>query len=152
MRALVKRELDFNKPINIRRLSPAMKIYAGIVDRYHQTDWYKKGLSRTKDLEYQKIIAKDERLKELLLATFYRELNTNDTLGTMDSGRCVEICVQVEYKFNSSLERILEHKDFLPYNVKRVEEHEDIRRAFPEMPILLKVSRKRISEECYEKL
>ena len=141
MKTLVRKELDVNAPINIRRLSPMMKVYAGIITKWHTTKIYNTNL--TKRLEAAHILQtqKDDRLKEVLLALFYRELTDNVTLGEKEK-HCKKIVVAIQDNYQDSLTRILTHKDFLPYDIVRIRETSDIRLSFEKMPILLSVNKK----------
>ena len=79
-------------------------------------------------------------------------LNQNRTLGKKELV-CNEVIITVDAKFLPSLRRLLPnlfssegepHKDFLPFTIERVQENADIRRAFSDMPILLRATAKRI--------
>lgn len=68
MQYFVRKELDVSEPINLRKLSPSMKIYAGVLSSWHNTRYYKKKYAKRKEIEEQVRIQKDERLKDYLLA------------------------------------------------------------------------------------
>lgn len=145
MRYLVRHELDFDAPINLRRLRPIMKIYAGIVTKWRDTEYYKSNLNKRMEAAYAERVKRDEMLKEALLVLIYRELDNNASLAKKGE-KCCEVVVCVQSRFIHSLDRILQHKDFLPYVIKKVPEEPDARLAFPEMPILLRVRKRNLKE------
>ena len=141
MKTLIRKDLDVDAPINIRRLSPLMKVYAGIITKWHTTKFYKTNLTKRLETAYVLQTQRDDRLKEVLLALCYRELTTNVTLGKKNK-HCREIIVTIPDTYQDSLNRILTHKDFLPYDIAFIEENADLRRSFDKMPILLSISKK----------
>lgn len=146
MQEFVRKELDLQQPVNLRRLSPVMKIYAGFMSKMMETKFYKTALNKRKEEEYALRTQRDERLKEVLLAVIYRELNSNETMKEYEE-ECVEMIVCVKSNFIHSLDRIIRHKEFLPYDIVKVEEEADLRVAFPDMPILLCISKKSLQNE-----
>ncbi len=147
MRYLIRRELDLDQPINLRRLSPAMKIYAGLASKWRETSFYKTKLNKRLEADYAARVKRDEKLKEALMVVIYKELDNNSLLSSRGE-ESQELIICVKSNFIHSLDRILTHKDFLPYVITKVEEDPDIRKAFPEMPILIKVSKKKLQEVC----
>ena len=143
MKVFIRKELDVNQPINLRRLSPFMKIYAGLLTKIHSTKLYKTNLQKRLEEDYLQQVKQDENLKDALLAVLYRELSTNNTLK--EKGEvCSELIVQIQRDQQESLKRIMSHKDFLIYNMTLIEENSDILKAFKNIPILLKVTKKTI--------
>lgn len=149
MQYFIRKELDTTKPINLRKLSPFMKIYAGIVSSWHNTRYYKRKYTKRKEVEEQTRIQKDDRLKDYLLAFIYKELDNNDIAKSIDdvNDECLEIIVQIKSNSIHSLERVLRSKEFLPYEIERIPEHKDFRLAYPEMPILLRVRKRTLQRE-----
>lgn len=141
MRVKVREELDVTAPINLRRLSPVMKIYAGFLTMWYNTSFYKTGLHKRQEDENIRMMQRDENLKDLLLAQIYNELINNRTLNERGE-ECSVVYLSVDSKYRKSLERVIHHKDFLPYDVEIVQENSDLRLAFHDMPYLLKVSKK----------
>ena len=80
---------------------------------------------------------KQVNLKELKPA----ELNRNTSLAQHDT-KCTEIVLSVNAKYKDSLGRIMKHKDFISFNLELIEESSDMRKAFSNMPILIKISKK----------
>lgn len=141
MRSFVRKELDVSKPINLRKLSPVMKIYVGIVKKWQSSDWYQTNYNKRLEEIYMKQVQKDESLKEMMLAQLYKELSQNATLH--EKGLTTKsVVLQIDSNYKDSLQRVLSHKDFLQYNMQIVEENNDLRIAFPDMPILVKVTKK----------
>lgn len=141
MKVFVRDSLNLEKPVNLRRLSSPMKLYVGIVMKWRESKMYKVKINKQLQAEYLEQVKRDDKLKEVLLAQIYNELNNNHTLG--EKGEvCDSIVLSVKSKYFASLERVLSHKDFLMYDIRRVEENSDIRVAFKNMPILLEVRKK----------
>lgn len=141
MRYLVREELDLDKPINLRRLSPIMKIYAGIMTRWRGSNTYRHKVEKRREATHMAMVQKDECLKEALLALIFRELDNNTSMA--EKGEISkEIVISVNSEYRSSLKRILNHKDFVMYNLELVTENPDMRLAFHTMPILIRVSKK----------
>ena len=122
-----------------------MKIYAGIVSKWHETNYYKTNLNKRLEADYAERVRRDEMLKEALLVIIYKELDNNQSMSKKGE-ECTEIVVCVKSKFIHSLDRILKHKDFLPYIIEKVPEEPDARTAFPEMPILINIRKKNLQE------
>jgi hypothetical protein len=141
MKIKIRDELNVDEPINLRRLTPRIKLYAGFMVKIHESRWYQTGRHKKEEQDYAKQVQQDERLKNALLAVLYRELVDNKTLSDKKD-TCKEITVSIDSKYQKSLDRILKQKDFIMYDIKRVEEQPDIRKAFPDMAIILQVSKK----------
>lgn len=141
MKIKIRDELNVDEPINLRRLTPRIKLYAGFMVKIHESRWYQTGRNKKEEQDYAKQVQQDERLKNALLAVLYRELVDNKTLYDKKD-TCKEITVSIDSKYQKSLDRILKQKDFIMYDIKRVEEQPDIRKAFPDMAIILQVSKK----------
>lgn len=142
MQYFVRKELDVSEPINLRKLSPSMKIYAGVLSSWHNTRYYKKKYAKRKEIEEQVRIQKDERLKDYLLAMIYKELDNQTISKRLQTGEeCLEIIIQVNSVSIYSLNRVLKSKEFLPYKIERIQEEKDFRIAFPDMPVLIRVQK-----------
>lgn len=118
-----------------------MKIYAGFATMWYNSEMYKNRLNRQLEEDNIKMMQQDERVKGIILTQIHRELIKNETMSTKGKV-CNSVVLSVDAKYRNSLKRVLNHKDFLPYNTEIVKETEDIRKAFKDMPILLKVSKK----------
>ncbi len=141
MRVEIRQELDVDSPVNLRKLSPSMKLYAGFMAKLHNSKWYQTSMKRKEEAEHAARIREDESLKNALLATLYRELMTNKTLESKDDV-CKEVVLSVDPRYTESLHRILAHKDFIIYDIAIVEENPDLRRAFPDMSIVLRAGKR----------
>jgi len=91
--------------------------------------------------EFARLTKMDEQLKETILAYVHAELNRNTSLAQHDT-KCTEIVLSVNAKYKDSLGRIMKHKDFISFNLELIEESSDMRKAFSNMPILIKISKK----------
>lgn len=145
MQYFVRKELDMGSPINLRKLSPLMKIYAGIISKWRETKYYKTQFNKRKEAAYAMQVKHDECLKDALLALIYKELDDNTSLSAK-SEECVSVVLQINSRYIHSIDRVLKGKEFLPYYVERVEEEPDFRLAYPEMPILLKINKRSLQE------
>lgn len=145
MRVKIRDVLDLSKPINARRLTPIMKIYAGINLKWRESEGYRKKLNKSLENAAIARMQRDEMLKQHILAQIHRELNNNTDLAA-EGKICQSIIISVSATHRKSLNRVLEHKDFLPYEIKVVPENEDLRKAFKDMPYLIKVSKKFVQE------
>lgn len=143
MKIKIRNELDVDSPVNLRRLKPIMKLYAGLMVKIHESRWYQTGKHKKEEQEHARQVKEDERLKDALLAVLYRELISNKSLETR-SDVCQEITISVDASYGKSLNRILDNKDFIIYDIKKIEENPDIRRAFPDMKILLRASKRAV--------
>ena len=142
MQYFVRKELYVSEPINLRKLSPSMKIYAGVLSSWHNTRYYKKKYAKRKEIEEQVRIQKDERLKDYLLAMIYKELDNQTISKRLQTGEeCLEVIIQVNSVSIYSLNRVLKSKEFLPYKIERIPEEKDFRIAFPDMPVLIRVQK-----------
>lgn len=150
MRVKMRRVLDVESPVNLRELAPLDKIKAGIVTQWMHTNFYKNYRKRKDEERYSEQVKKDEIVKSLLLSRLYNELGNNNTLKEKDKV-CDSIIISIDHDYVESLERLFPalfdkpgsfSKDFLSYDVVRIKENADIRRAFPDMKVLLKFSKK----------
>lgn len=150
MKVKIRRGLDLDKPINLKRLSPGEKIKAGLLTQWRQTKFYQMSDRKRKDAAHVEQVRRQELLRSSLLAQLYGELTQNNTLKSRDA-ECVSTIVEVQQDFEDCLKFLLPgvfkidkppHKDFLPFDIVRVKEHEDFRKAFSNMPILLSCSKK----------
>lgn len=141
IRVKVRSIVDTDKPVNLKELKPVDKVVAGFISQWHQTSFYKKIKRKESEEEYAKLSKMDESLKETILTYVYAELNRNTSLSRYDT-KCVELVLAINAKYKDSLGRIMHHKDFLPFNLELIEENGDMRRAFNNMAILLKITKK----------
>ncbi len=140
MKILIRKELCVDNPVNLRALTPLMKIYAGIALSWHQSNWYQRKEHARQEKEHAEQMQRDNNLKDGILVHLYRELVSNATLNGRDN--CVATIVSIDYKYKDSLLRILGHKDFISYDIEIVPEDANYRAAFPNMPVLVKFSKK----------
>ena len=68
---------------------------------------------------------KDEMLKDLILSQIYRELLHNTSMKEKGE-TCKSIVLSIDAGYKYSLDRVLKHKDFLPYNIEKVKENSEI--------------------------
>ena len=124
-----------------RVAKPVDKVIAGFVSQWHQTKFYKNMVKRESEQEFARITKMDEQLSETILAFTHAELNKNASLAKHDT-KCVEIVLAIDAKYKESLGRVMQRKDFISYNLELIEENSDMRKAFNNMPIPLKITKK----------
>lgn len=144
MKVKLRNELDFSQPVNLHRLSPTMKIYAGIVSKWHESDMYKQKCSKSLEAANIARMQKDENLKNILLAQIFKAFS-GDTGTAGAAGDCKSVVLRIDAAYKKSLDRVLKNRDFLSYDIEFVEENPDIRKAFVNMPYLLRVSKKLVT-------
>ena len=150
MRVRVRSTIDLDKPINLKRLAPVDKVKAGIITQIRETKLYKSSKRREEEQAYIEQVKKDETVKSYILAYLYGELSQNNSLK--DTGQTAHtIILEISQVYEDNLKRLLPNlydsskspgKDFLAFDIKRVEENADLRKAFPGMPILLSATKK----------
>lgn len=150
MRVLIRKKLDLSKPVNLQKLSPLEKVSAGFLSQLYNSKFYLRQAARERDAKILQQIQADESVKTWLLAHLYKELVQNKSF---EGDTCASVIVSVDQKYETHLRRILPNvfdstkrptKDFIQYTIERVPENADIRRAFPNMPILLKASLRKL--------
>ena len=141
----IRDDIDYSKPINLKRLSPLKRISVAIAAKWRETDIAQKNRNRAMDAKYAKMAAKDALLKDALLATIYAELENNKSLKGIN-GESESVLLEVQRDYIYSLDRILGGSEFLLYNIRRVQEAEDFRACFEDMPILLSVTKRRMDD------
>ena len=134
-----------DRPVNLRLLSPAMKVWAGIALSWQQSNWFQRRERAREERERAAQMQRDNNLKDSILVQLYKELVNNTTLGGKDT--CSAVVLSVDGKYRDALKRVLGHKDFLSYNTEWIEEDSNLRAAFPNMPVLVKFSKKTIQGE-----
>lgn len=137
IRVKMRTEIDVNSPINLKKLSPINKIKVGFITQWRQTNFYKNKISREEERKLAEQNARDNLVKEGILSQLYSELIQNKELGKRDE-KCREIVLQIPYEYSENVKRVIQHKDFIPYDISIVPEVADMRRAFSNMPLLIR--------------
>lgn len=76
MKIKIRDELNVDEPINLRRLKPRIKLYAGFMVKIHESRWYQTGRHKKEEQDYARQVQQDERLKMLYLLYFTESLST----------------------------------------------------------------------------
>ena len=153
MRAVIRKEVDVDQPLNLRRLSPLQKITVSLRKEWKSTSFYRNADLARERVAHQKKIAREEDAKRAILGKVYTELvrkaDARKDVGTID-----EVIVAVDAsisdilfdRYNSDGELlykgILNHSDFAQYDIEVIQENHDIRLAFPHMQYLLRFRKK----------
>lgn len=153
MRAVIRKEVDVDQPLNLRRLSPLQKITVSLRKEWKSTSFYRNADLARERVAHQKKIAREEDAKRAILGKVYTELirkaDARKDVGTID-----EVIVAVDASFSDILfdrynsdgellyKGILNHSDFAQYDIEVIQENHDIRLAFPNMQYLLRFRKK----------
>ena len=153
MRAVIRKEVDVDQPLNLRRLSPLQKITVSLRKEWKSTSFYRNADLARERVAHQKKIAREEDAKRAILGKVYTELirkaDARKDVGTID-----EVIVAVDASFSDILfdrynsngellyKGILNHSDFAQYDIDVIQENHDIRLAFPHMQYLLRFRKK----------
>ena len=153
MRAVIRKEVDVDQPLNLRRLSPLQKITVSLRKEWKSTSFYRNADLARERVAHQKKIAREEDAKRAILGKVYTELirkaDARKDVGTID-----EVIVAVDASFSDILfdrynsdgellyKGILNHSDFAQYDIEVIQENLDIRLAFPHMQYLLRFRKK----------
>ena len=153
MRAVIRKEVDVDQPLNLRRLSPLQKITVSLRKEWKSTSFYRNADLARERVAHQKKIAREDDAKRAILGKVYTELirkaDARKDVGTID-----EVIVAVDASFSDILfdrynsdgellyKGILNHSDFAQYDIDVIQENHDIRLAFPHMQYLLRFRKK----------
>lgn len=156
MRVLIRKEIDVEKQINLRRLKPLTKIFVAIRKQFSESSFYKSSVIRKQEEYQRRLTLEEENLKEAILMKIYKELIQNNSLKDKNE-EAKEIIITIDSKYgkllfeqydeqgNLAKKGLLANNEFLPYNIVRVKEHSDLRIAFKQMPYMFRVSKRIIT-------
>lgn len=153
MRVEVRRIVNLDQA-NLRDLSPMEKIELAIRDRWHKSKRYTVQKEKEDNEQNLKKIEKEDRLTEKIIIWLMRELINNRTGKSYDK-EVIEITLVIDSEFGDCLADVLKRGEFISYDIKIVEEDNDLRLAFPHMPILINCRKRVVSsdkEVTYEKI
>lgn len=141
IRVKIRTDIDVTKPVNLKKLSPIDKVKVGFITQWRQTKFYQKWKQREEETKLSEQSAKDNYVKESILSYLYSELVQNRELSKKNQ-KCKEVVLEIPYEYYENVCRVLKHKDFNSYDISLVEENKDLRRAFSDMPFLIKAKSK----------
>lgn len=155
MRVVLRNVIDVTQPINLRKLSPLSKVIVAIKKEWQSSSFVQTSQRNREDASHRERVKKEETIKQMILTQLYQELSKSRSLSSRNlETSSVVIAVKPEYKDilfdeldkagNTIHVGILNHSDFSQYDMIRIQENSDMRKAFPDMPILFKCSRKQI--------
>lgn len=139
MRVFMREVVDLDKPLNMKKLNWKEKIRVSIAMEIRGTKLYQYADKKAKDKEAAYQVFVEDSLKNALLAQIYHGF-------TLEGREVKEVFLEVKREYESALARVLRHKEFSVYLIQRVPENQDIRVAYPDMPILLKCKRQILEE------
>ena len=153
MRAVVRKEVDVDQPLNLRRLSAFQKIAVSLRKEWKSTVFYRNSDLARERVAHQKKIAREENAKGAILSKVYTEL-IRKADAYEDVGTISEVTIAVDASFSDILfdrydndgdlvyKGILNHSDFAQYDIEVVKENHDVRLAFPHMQYLIRFRKK----------
>lgn len=147
MRVLLRKEISDKHP-NLRKLKPLTKIMVAVKLKYQDSSFYKNN-KKKKDAEVFKRRAKEE---ECIKNSILKQINDG-----FQKDKSIEwIVLEVDIRYSRLLfdrysddgdliyRGLLSSDEFYPYSVTRIRENHDIRVAFKNMPMLLKVRKREV--------
>lgn len=161
MKVKVRDSINTTKQINLRDLTPVQKVTVAIQCAIDESKMMQNKRRRKEQASYQARLREEDTLKNVILTKAYQALILN-TYNKKKKSTTDEVFIKVDGKYKYLLfdeidqegalvhTSILKHSDFAQYNVSIVPECQDIRRAFPEMPYLLKLTRKELGAKKEE--
>lgn len=152
MRARIRKVIDIDKPINLRRLSPFEKIVVSVRKQASISLFSNAQEKKAREL-HKKRIEREDELKSYLLSQIRNELvNSKEVSKYGKTSKEIVFAIEAKYKdlifdevdsFGNVINKgILSTDDFSQYEIIRIEENKDIRRSFTEMPYLFRCRRR----------
>jgi len=138
MKALIRKEINVDYPVDLNKLKPFDKLYTAIVSRIHASDSYRQRIIEYEETKRKEEATKDMLVRDLVNASVQQEILNNVTLKKFND-RCVEITFAISAEYIPSMERLISTNSFPTYVVERVKEDDDLRRCMKDLPALYTV-------------
>lgn len=143
MRVWMRNQVDVNKPIDLHTLKPWERIITSILYQVQDLDLYKKRKERENEKAFMAKMEREEKLKDTLLAYIYNDLVKNRNPQIRKKRKVAEkITLAIDRSFDDVLDEVLSGKDFVSFNIRRIQESPDILLANPSLPIMIEFSKK----------
>ena len=143
MRVFLRDVVDISQNVDMQSLGYAERIITSIRYQFNQSKYFTR---RRRKLEEQKTmirLEREENLKTILLYHIYNDLVKNRNKAIRQHKQVAKtIVIEVEREFEDILDNVIKGKDFLSYNIYRIQENPDMLLAQPNLPIRLRISKK----------
>lgn len=143
MRVFLRNVVDISQNVDMQSLGYSERIITSIRYQINQSKYFAR---RRRKLEEQKTmirLEREENLKTILLYHIYNDLVKNRNKAIREHKQVARtIIIEVEREFEDILDNVIRGKDFLSYNIDRIQENGDMLLAQPNLPMRLKVSKK----------
>ena len=148
MRVLLRTIVDTNnaKNIELSELSAFEKILVAFQVKYKQGKRYQQQLAKEKAKEERERAYQIDKLKEVLLYRIHQTFNPENKNKKVPK----RILISVDRCYRNIIGNVITSKEFLGFNIKLKREHPDMLHAFPNIPIMLIVEKKVITDEDVE--
>lgn len=133
MRVNVRRKVDISRTVELTELPPVERILTAIRYKYSTSRLHKSKAEKEANKLLRIRMKRMEDLKQVLLYHF------NNRLYNDRSVKMIEITI--DRSFEDIVEETIGSSDFISYKIKMLKENRDILTAFPDLPIVLEVSR-----------
>lgn len=138
MRAFVREKIDLNKDIDLSKLNKIDSLKVSIRYAFSKSSFAKR---QRQKLENEILEMRMKRINDLRKITLYR-LNK---LLEQDS-KYNKVSVLIDRSNEDILHETLDSSDFISYNIEYVKENPDFLLSFPNLPIKVIFSRRRLDE------
>lgn len=141
MRALIRKEINLDAPINLESLKPFERIVVAIQCQIRETKFYKLHKQKSHEEAYKRKVVREERLKDSMLVFIYGELVKNNYFKKENSN-CESLVLAINHEYEEELYEVIKSKDFLSFDLKILPFNNDMLLSFDNLPILVEVRKK----------
>lgn len=138
MRAFVREKIDLNKEIDISKLNKIDSLKVSIRYAFSKSSFAKR---QRQKLENEILEERMRRINDLRKITLYR---VNKILA--QDSKYNKVSVLIDRSNEDILHETLDSSDFISYNIEYVKENPDFLLSFPNLPIKVIFSRRRLDE------
>lgn len=138
MRAFVREKIDLSKEIDISKLNKIDSLKVSIRYAFSKSSFAKR---QRQKLENEILEERMRRINDLRKITLYR---VNKILA--QDSKYNKVSVLIDRSNEDILHETLDSSDFISYNIEYVKENPDFLLSFPNLPIKVIFSRRRLDE------
>lgn len=138
MRAFVREKIDLSKEIDISKLNKFDSLKVSIRYAFSKSSFAKR---QRQKLENEILEERMRRINDLRKITLYR---VNKILA--QDSKYNKVSVLIDRSNEDILHETLDSSDFISYNIEYVKENPDFLLSFPNLPIKVIFSRRRLDE------
>lgn len=143
MKVFLRDVVDINQNVDMQSLGYMERIITSIRYQINQSKYFARKRRKLEEQETMIRLEREENLKTILLYYIYNNLVKNKNKAIRQHKQVAKtIVIEVEREFNDILDTVIKGKDFLSYNIKKIEENPDMLLAQPNLPMRLKISKK----------